>query len=352
MVGNAMFSHTEMSRKEAKEAAERTKKILLVGAVGLGAWYLLKPSAPRIDNLAMEPLEPQRGVEGYYSDLFYAAKFQQEAYQPGGTMLAGLGDVGYTADMALPVSDDPAASLKLRRIQVVRADEPVSTTALRAYTMNTNQRAKRANRDIPSIVRAVIKKYGRILEEAAVLHNVPAALLATKICIENPDLLASVVTGGQATGIMQISPGTAASCLRTELKKGHLTGQEVSYFAAKMGQDRWAAMLRGQGAIRVTDLQKPEFNIHVGALAFGQMLRKYTNLATGEVEVYKAAAEYNRGIRAETVNRKVSSPDQLIAYSKEKYGALGTPAITQQYVMMYCGPGGPMDYITANGLLS
>ena len=80
------------------------------------------------------------------------------------------------------------------------------------------------------------------------------------------------------------------------------------------------------------------------------MLRKYTNVATGEVQLYKAAAEYNRGTRAEYANARVNSPDELIAFRAPN--KLSTPAITQQYIMLYCGPNGPLDYITRNNLLA
>ncbi|RSK24199.1 hypothetical protein EI290_20680 [Hymenobacter metallilatus] len=333
-----------MSRKEAQDAAERTKKMLLWGGIGVAGWLLLRPKPPVLNNLAVADDNPQ-WAEGYTA--FRAL----EPYLPGAGEygFAGLGEVLDMTTAVLPVTDAADAPIKLRRIQVVRADSSVSTNSLRAITQNTQQRARRANRDIPSIVQGVVKRYGRIIQQAAALHNVPAQIIATKICIENPDMLASVVTGGGATGIMQIAPGTADTCLRTEYRKGHLTDMEAEYFRLKLGPARWAALLRGQNAIRITDLQKPEFNIHIGTLAFGQMLRKYTNLATGEVELYKAAAEYNRGIRAEGPNKVVSSPDQLIAY---RNGKLSTPPITQQYIMLYCGPGGPLDYITRNNLLA
>jgi hypothetical protein len=343
-VGPLTYASTKMSRKEAQDAAERTKKLLLWGGLGLAGWMLLRPKPPVLNNLAVAADNPE-WTEGY------TAFRMLEPYQPGAGEygMAGLGDMAATTSLALPVTDATDAPIKLRRIQVVRADSSVSTNSLRAFTQNTQQRAKRANRDIPAIVQGVVKRYGRIIQQAAGLHNVPAQIIATKICIENPDMKASVVTGGGATGIMQITPGTADTCLRTEYRKGHLTEMEAEYFRLKLGQDRWAALLRGQNAIRTTDLQKPEFNIHIGTLAFGQMLRKYTNLATGEVALYKAAAEYNRGGRAEGPNRVVSSPDQLIAY---RNGKLSTPAITQQYIMLYCGPGGPLDYLTRNGLLA
>jgi hypothetical protein len=260
--------------------------------------------------------------------------------------MAGLG----AAPGELAVTDEPTAPLKLRRMEVVRADEGQATAALRVVTQNTAQRAKRANRDIPQIVQNVLKRYGSTIRTAAGLHNVPASVVATKICIENPDLLAKVVTGGGATGIMQITPTTADSAIRTEFRAGSLSQVEADYFKAQLGATRFAALLAGRAAHRTTDLQNPTYCIHVGTLAFGQMLRKYTNLATGEVELYKAAAEYNRGSRAEYANARVSSPDQLIAFRAPN--KLSTPAITQQYIMLYCGPGGPLDYITRNNLFA
>lgn len=269
-----------------------------------------------------------------------------ESYADTGNM-AGLGDPFVAA---LPLTDDPAAPLKLRRMAVVRPGQPAAA-ALRVLIGNTAQRAKRANRDIPAIVQNVVRRYGSTIQAAAALHNVPAALIATKMSIENPDLLVKVVTGGGATGLMQITPGTADNVIRTEMRDWLLLPAEADFFKAQLGQARWLALAAGRKAHRTADLQNPTYCIHIGALAFGQMLRKYTNTATGEVALYKAAAEYNRGERAAYANARVSNPDQLIGFrsSPAKYN---TPSITQEYIKLYCGPGGPLDYIHSHSLLA
>ena len=261
--------------------------------------------------------------------------------------LAGLGDP-FAA--ALPVTNDPSAPLKLRRMVVVRPGDP-ATPELRVVTGNTVQRAKRANRDIPQIVQNVVRRYGATIEAAAALHNVPAALIATKMSIENPDLLVKVVTGGGATGLMQITPTTADSVIRAEMRDWLLLPAEADFFRSQLGQARWLALAAGRNAHRTADLQNPTYCIHIGALAFGQMLRKHTNTATGEVALYKAAAEYNRGQRAEYANARVSNPDQLIGFrtNPAKYN---TPSTTQEYIKLYCGPGGPLDFIHSHNLLA
>jgi len=277
----------------------------------------------------------------------------------GDGALVGLGSLGdLTSDAAvepdpgaIETTDDVQAPLKLRRIEVVRADTGgAADSSLIAVTQNTKQRAGRANRAMPSIVNSVVKRYGSVIKQAAALHNVPAQLIACKISIENPDLLASVVTGGKYTGIMQIGASTADEALRTELRAGNLVPAEVEYFKAKLGAARWASLVAGRAAHTIPLLQNPAYNIHIGTLAFGQYLRKYVNLQTGEVLVYKAAANYNRGDRAEYANARCSTPDQLIAFKGP--GKTSTPVTTQQYVMLYCGPGGPMDYLTRNNILA
>lgn len=263
--------------------------------------------------------------------------------------LGGLGDLVEPSPGVIEVTDEVAAPLKVRRIEVVRVGNEVDYSALRALTQNTAQRAKRAGRAIPALVNNVVARYGTVIKQAAALHNVPAQLVACKIAIENPDLLASVVTGGGATGIMQITPGTADSALRDEYRAGNLLPAEVAYFAGKLGA-RWAALLAGHVAHRTADLQNPAYCIHVGTLAFGQYLRKYVDASTGEVQIFKAAAEYNRGPRAAYANQRCSTPDQLIAFRGP--GKTSTPSTTQQYVMLYCGPGGPLDYLTSRNLLA
>jgi hypothetical protein len=281
-----------------------------------------------------------------------------EALPGNGGMLAGLGYLGDVAGDAtvepdpgaIATTDDVQAPLKVRRIEVIRADTGgAAANSLIAVTQNTKQRAKRANRAMPSLVNAVVKRFGAVIKQAGALHNVPAQLIATKICIENPDMNTTVVTGGQCTGLMQISPVTADNTLREEYKAGNLMPEEVAYFRGKLGVARWAALLAGRATHHVADLQNPAYCIHIGTLCFGQYLRKYTTKA-GEVQIYKAAAEYNRGPRAAYANARCDTPDELIAFVGP--GKTSTPAITEQYIMLYCGPGGPLDYLTANNILA
>jgi hypothetical protein len=274
--------------------------------------------------------------------------------------LAGLGALGDLATIVEPdpgyieTTDDVQAPLKLRRISVLRAGSNSGVVAgssgLVAYTQNTTRRAKRANRGIPVLVDRVVARLGTVIKQAAALHNVPAQLIACKISIENPDLNATIVTGGGATGIMQISPGTADTALRDEYKAGNLLPAEIAYFKAKLGGAAWSAVIAGRSGHSQALLKNPAYNVHIGTLCFGQYLRKYTNTATGEVQVYKAAAEYNRGPRAEYANKRCSTPDELITFTGP--GKTSTPPTTEQYIMLYCGPGGPMDYLTSTGKLA
>jgi hypothetical protein len=280
-----------------------------------------------------------------------------EAVPGNNDTLAGLAGLGELAPDAMvepdpgfiTTTDDAAAPLKIRRIEVVRADTGgAAATSLIAVTQNTKQRAKRANRAMPALVNAVVKRFGSVIKQAGALHNVPAQLIATKICIENPDMNTTIVTGGQCTGLMQISPSTADGTLRAEYKAGNLMPEEVAYFRNKLGAARWAALLAGRATHSISDLQNPAYCIHIGTLCFGQYLRKYTK--DGEVQVYKAAAEYNRGPRAAYANARCNTPDELIGFVGP--GKTSTPAITEQYIMLYCGPGGPLDYLTAKGILA
>jgi hypothetical protein len=237
--------------------------------------------------------------------------------------------------------------LKLRRIEIVRGDLPLPPSpTLKILAMSTKQRAKRSNKDLPNIIKRIDRKFRRFIQEAGQLHNVPFEILITKISIENPDLLERVITGGGATGIMQITPPTAGDVLRTEYKRKQLTEAEATWFRNKLGA-RLDGILSGARQFTTADLQNPELNIHIGALAIGQFIRKYTDPRTGIVHLHKAVAEYNRGGRAETANARTATPDQLIAYKNGKYS---TPPVTQQYIMSYCGPGGGLDLLTRHKL--
>lgn len=268
------------------------------------------------------------------------------------TTVSGLGAaVEAVSDaMLLPAiapNDEVDTPLKLRRIEVVRGDLPIpNSPTLKIVALSTKQRARRANKDLPGIIQKIDRRYRTSIQSSAQLHNVPFEVIINKISIENPDLLDKVVTGGGATGIMQITPGTATQVLREEYRKNQLTQAEAAYFRGKLGT-RFNKIVAGQGSLTTLDLKQADLNIHVGTLAIGQMIRKYTNTTTGVVSLHKAVAEYNRGGRAEKANIQTATPDQLIAY---KNGVYSTPAVTQQYIMMYCGPGGGLDLLTRNQL--
>lgn len=317
----------------------------VAGLIGTGLWlyHLVKPTAPALARLDdVNSPEPQP----------YVVAGEAWEWADPSTGLAGfLGDTDTDTVEALAVTDEPTAPLKLRRLDVVNVALGQTTDSLRAETGNTTRRAKRANSYMPQLARNVVNRYGATIRRAAALHNVPAAVIASKICIENPDLKASIVTGGGATGIMQITPGTAATAIRTEYRAGNLMPAEAAFFQQQLGAARWAALLAGRGSLTTADLQRPVLNIHVGTLAFGQIMRKYTSVTTGKCELYKAAAEYNRGGRAEYANARVNSPDALISFRSTTAPKYNTPAVTQQYIMLTCGPGGPLDYITRNNLI-
>ena len=288
---------------------------------------------------------------GYAAGLTAAAVAPTRATQQA---IAGLGAIE-AAEMSAKLlpgiepNDEPATPLKLRRIEVVRGDLPIPTSnTLKIVAMSTRQRARRSNRDVPGIIRLIDRRYSPLIKQAALLHNVPFEILITKLSIENPELLARVVTGGGATGLMQIAPGTAADVLSSEYKNKQLTEIEAAWFRKKLGP-RLDGILSGARKFSTADLQEPELNIHLGALAIGQYIRKYTDVKTGIVFIHKAVAEYNRGGRAVTANRSTSTPDQLISY---KNGKLSTPVVTQQYIMSYCGPNGALDLLTRHKLIA
>lgn len=266
----------------------------------------------------------------------------------------GVGSLGAVNTSLLLATDavDPDSSatpLKLRRIEVVRGDGPFpNSPVLKIVALSTRQRAKRANKDVPDTIRNINRRYQAVVIEAANLHNVPVEVIITKLCIENPDLLVRVKTGSTpAIGLMQIQVQTAAEALRTEYRMGALTTDEAAYFRRKLGKRLDSIVASGRGMTE-NDLFDAELNIHLGTLAIGQYIRKYTDPATNTVYLHKAVANYNRGDRAEFANARTVTPDQLIAFKGPK--RTSTPPTTQQYIMMYCGPNGPMDLLTRHKL--
>lgn len=156
--------------------------------------------------------------------------------------------------------------------------------------------------------------FGKHIDQAAVLCNVPAFVIEAVILIENGQTLnPNLVNSSGAVGLMQIkaSDGTATDVLIREIKKGELTGTErnvlrrlgvdvsrLSGLAPKLNKQgkaqKWYSS--AEGLLVTTDqLKNPELNILMGTIYLSQLITEYTELS-GLVRMDKVIVKYNQGI--------------------------------------------------------
>ncbi len=218
----------------------------------------------------------------------------------------------------------------------------------------------------PGVVRRLMAHYGPIFREVEAMHNVPAAVMCTLVSIENPDASDQVtrarmerfVTGPKgsgATGLCQIDCKTADEALRDDFATGNLGDEEAAFFRQKLGA-RFDSIVHGGAFGRYTangnslvhttkDLADPRYNVHIGALRFGQLLRLNTG-PDGVMRLDRAIVRYNGS--AAPLPPVGASVAQVLASQKGKNHGRDKNT-TYKYILKFIGTGGGMDLLTRAG---
>lgn len=212
-----------------------------------------------------------------------------------------------------------------------------------------------------SVLRGLMLAYGSIFKEVQVMHNVPLEALCTLVSIENPDASEprqrarqERVISGAAVGLCQIDMGTADAALRDEARSGNLSDEEVAFFRAQLGA-RYDTLVSGAkagfGARRVgrqilvhtlADLTNPRYNLHIGALRLGQLMRQNTG-PDGVIRLDRAIVRYNGS--AAPMPPMGSSVAAVLASQKGKNRGRD-PNTTYKYILKFIGTNGGMDLLT------
>ena len=217
----------------------------------------------------------------------------------------------------------------------------------------------------PGVVKRLLAQYGTILKEVQMMHNVPLEVMCTLISIENPDAsepalrkrMEGIVTGSPksgACGLCQIDCKTADDALRIEASTGSFSPEEVAFFRGKLGA-RYDTIISGAksgfGVWRdgsktlvhtLADLKDPRYNIHIGAIRFGQLLRLNTE-PDGTIRPDRAIVRYNGS--AAPLPPMGSSIDAVLASQKGKNKSRD-PNTTYKYILKFVGTNGGMDLLT------
>ena len=209
----------------------------------------------------------------------------------------------------------------------------------------------------PWAVRSIWKHYNAIFREVEAMHNVPAEVMCTLVSIELPDSsepklrarMERIVTGNPRTGAVgmcQIDLNTADNALRNEYNSGNLSDEEIAYFRGKLG-GRFDQILKGGRLVHtVKDLSNPSYNIHVGAVRFGQLMRNSTG-PDGVVRIDRAIIPYN-GSSAPLP--PIGSSVAAVIASQKGMNKARDRNTTYKYILRFIGTNGGMDILTRSRL--
>ena len=206
----------------------------------------------------------------------------------------------------------------------------VTTAAVPLYPLTfPAYRPSKSNPNPAAMNRAkmnqIYAKYRREIDQAVLLTNVPRELILAIIFTESSGVPNLSVPPVSATGLMQLTPGTADGMIFIEKSKGRLSAQEIAicqkYLGARLNgilQQKYlmhkiAANHNTGRTVTVADLKNPEFNILVGAITLGLMIDDFTE--GGIVRLDKVHLRYNQGWFYKVA---AGSPEAVLAQAKKR----------------------------------
>lgn len=194
--------------------------------------------------------------------------------------------------------------------------------------------------------RNLVDRFGREIEQASRLNNVPDFLLKAILLTENEDAIPGIVNYTGATGLGQIKPGSGADYISLANRKKLLTDEKKAVLRRALGSnlDRLLKVdntdLLGNAewrGILSPALKNAEFNVMVAALALSLLIREHST--TGTMRTDYISARYNQGYYL-LLARKISKTlgtEQLIAK---------VPSEAKSYIVKMCGRNGWLDILT------
>lgn len=188
--------------------------------------------------------------------------------------------------------------------------------------------------------------YGREIEQASRLNNVPEYLLMAMLLTENEDAKPDSVNRTGAVGLGQIKPFAGADMIALANTKKLLTDDKKAVLRKALGSqlDR-LLKVDDTGVFKNSDwqrimlpvLQGPEFNIMVAALTLSLYVREHST--GGQLRSDYISARYNQGyylLSARKISKALTT-DELIS---------AVPAEAKDYILKVCGRNGWLDILT------
>lgn len=213
---------------------------------------------------------------------------------------------------------------------------------------------------VVSMMKNIIKNYGKFIKNASEQSNIPAPVIASFIAVEsNGDTLASASGRGtcHATiGLMQWNRQYAKATLEKEYSTGRLSDVEKAILSKygikfdKNGKTR---------TINCNDQKQPEINILVGTIILGQIISELDSKNKGWaveddstlrldkiISIYNGGAFSTAGKMAQTSTYKGVPVDTTTV--KKFRDLVGTfNPTTKNYVDLIMGKDGFLDVLTS-----
>lgn len=189
-------------------------------------------------------------------------------------------------------------------------------------------------------------RYGREIDQASRLNNVPDYLLKAILLTENEDGKAEIVNYVGATGLGQFKPGSAADYISLAGRKKLLNDEKKAVLRKALGSnlDRLLKVdntdLLGNAewrGILSPALKNAEFNVMLAGLTLSLLIREHSD--GGSLRTDYISARYNQGYYL-LLARKISKTldtEQLIAK---------VPSEAKSYIVKMCGRNGWLDILT------
>ena len=194
----------------------------------------------------------------------------------------------------------------------------------------------------------LVARFGREIDQACRLNNVPDYLLKATLLTENDSAKAEIVNYVGAVGLGQIKPFVGADMISMVNRKKLLTPEKKAVLRKMLGSqlDRILAVddtsvfkNSSWTAIMLPALKNGEFNIMLSAMILSLFVNEHTD-ANGLLRTDYIEARYNQGyylLSARKISKALTT-DQLIAV---------VPAEAKNYILKTCGRYGWLDILTA-----
>jgi hypothetical protein len=197
-----------------------------------------------------------------------------------------------------------------------------------------------------------------LFQQAAVLCNLPLALLVAKSCVESGGL--QKTSNSTYVGLMQIGKNTIADCLNYLQGKMYADGKRwaaPSEIAAKVipiiqhyfpNFSASSGTINIEAAFQLAKSDSPSgaaFNVLMGALYLHILCRNPKFIEGNTIRLDKVMSAYNTGPNYSFYKTPTSDTTHLVRVIRSSKLSSGKKQETSAHILKFCGIGGAFDLL-------